>query len=278
VNERPKLRLALAQMNSVVADKDANVARAVAVIHDAAEKGADVVVLPEFFNTEYFPQYRDYAYLDYAEALTGPSLSAIAETARERRVWVVATILEREKAGVFYDTAVLFDRDGSPRGKYRKTHPAAVLSLEKIYFRYGSTFPVFEIEGWRAGIMICYDTFFGEVPRTLALRGAELLLVPFAAPKHKIWRELLMLRAFENGCYIGACNKVGLEGAWVFAGESLIAAPTGDIVDIASATEDGTVIADLDHGLVEASRREYPMFRDRRPDLYGALVAPTETL
>lgn len=272
------MKVALAQMRSQAGNKDANVERAVSLVEEAAEKGADLVVLPEFFNVEYFAQYRDYAYLDYAERLDGPSLQAVAAEAARRHIWVVATILEIDKPGMFYDTAVVIDRLGNQCGTYRKTHPAAVFSLEKIYFRYGSAFPVFQIEDWPVGIAICYDVFFPEVVRTLALRGAELVLAPFAAPKHPIWREMLVMRAFENGCYLAACNKVGREGDWTFSGESMVTSPDGEVFATASATDDDLVVVSLDRDRVGAARRRYPMFRDRRPDLYGALVAPTETL
>jgi predicted amidohydrolase len=278
LEELTSMRLALAQMNSQERERDRNVARAVELVAEAAKLKSDLVLLPEFFNVEYFAQYRDYSYLDYAEPLDGYSLQQIAEAAREHKIWIVATILERDKPGVYYDTAVLFDREGVVRGTYRKTHPAAVFSLEKIYFRYGSLFPVVDVEGWPTSIMICYDMFFPEVARTEALRGAELILAPFAAPKHPIWRELNVIRAFENGCFLAVCNKVGKEGEWLFAGESLVTAPSGEVIAIASSTEDDVVVADLNRELVETWRRRYPMFRDRRPDLYGDLVRATETL
>lgn len=273
-----RLRVGVAQMKSVSGNKERNVKRAVELVNRAADQGANVVVLPEFFNVEYFPQHRDYSYLDYAEPLDGPSLSAVSEVSKARELWAVGTVLERDKAGFYYDTAVLFDPRGTVRGTYRKSHPAAVFSLEKIYFRYGSHMSVFDVGGWPVGIMICYDTFFPEVARTLALKGAELLLVPFAAPKHPIWRELHTIRAFENGCFLAACNKVGREDEWDFSGESLVVAPSGEILAIASDQDDDVLVAELDRRLVEDWRRRYPMFRDRRPDLYGALTDATENL
>lgn len=272
------MRVAVAQMNSVTGDKERNVARASELIHQASAEGADVVVLPEFFNVEYFAQHRDYRYLDYAEPLEGPSLTEMSAAAKTARVWVVATILERKQPGFTYDTSVLFDREGIRRGVYRKTHPAAVYSLEKLYFRYGSQFPVVDVEGWPVGISICYDNFFPEVPRTLALYGAELIIAPFAAPKHPIWHELHTMRAFENGCFLVVCNKVGREDDWQFAGNSLIVSPGGEILGEASDEKDELLVRDLDRTHVRQWRERYPMFRDRRPDLYGALTMATEDL
>ena len=272
------MQIAVAQMTSCTDAKEKNVRRAIELITEAAGRRADLVVLPEFFNVEYFAQHRDYRYLDYAEALDGPSLSAVAACCRKERVWCVATILERARAGSYYDTAALIDRDGEIRGTYRKTHPAAVYGLEKIYFRYGGKYPVFEVEGWRVGIMICYDAFFPEVARSLALRGAELVVAPFAAPRHPVWQAMHITRAFENGIYLAVCNKVGQEDDWTFAGESLVISPGGEVLGTGSDSKDDIVCADLDLAKVDYWRRRYPMFRDRRPDLYGALVAVTEDL
>lgn len=272
------MRIAVAQMNSKAEDKEWNVSHAIDLIAEAAERGCDLVMIPEFFNVEYFPQYRDYQYLSYAEALDGATMSRISKCARAHKVWILATIFEKFMPGHFYDSAVLIDREGQRRGIYRKSHPAAVYSLEKIYFRYGANFPVFDVEGWPTGIMICYDTFFPEVARTLALKGAALILAPFAAPRHPIWREMHRTRAFENGCFLAVCNKVGREGEWDFAGESLVASPSGEILAMASGEEEALIFADLDRDEVDRWRQRYPMFRDRRPDLYTALVTPPENL
>lgn len=276
--EPERIRVGIVQMNSATGDKDRNIARAVELIKDASGRGADLVVIPEFFNTEYFAQHRDYSYLDYAEPLDGPSISELEKVAKSEQVWVVGAILEANKPGVYYDTAVLLDPEGSLHGTYRKTHPAAVYSLEKIYFRYGSKFPVYDVGGWRVGLMICYDAFFPEVARILSLRGAELLVVPFAAPKHPIWREMHTMRAFENGCFLAVSNKVGREDEWTFAGESLVASPGGEMLAVASDSDDDVLVVELDRSLVDSWRRRYPMFRDRRPDLYQVLVTPTEDL
>lgn len=248
------------------------------MVQSARRDGADLVVLPEFFNTEYFAQYRDLSYLDYGEALDGPSLTEVAKVARSENVWVVATILERQRAGYFYDTAVLIDRLGVRRGVYRKTHPAATDSLEKIYFRFGTRFPVFAVEGWRVGVLICYDLYFPEVARCLTLRGAELLLAPFATLEEPAWKELNVTRAFENGCYVASCNKVGVEGDWNFPGRSMISGPDGSIVAHADQDQEQVVTGQVDFSLVELWRRKNPVHRDRRPDLYSAIVAPTDEL
>jgi N-carbamoylputrescine amidase len=265
-------------MNSA-ASRDENVERACAHIDAAvADDQPDLIVLPEFFNTVYFAQWRDTSLIDWAERDDGPSVIAIRERARRHGVAVVATIFEAESAGLYYDTAILIDRSGAIVGKYRKVQPAAVQSLEKLFFRYGSHFPVFTLDGWRVGLNICYDTLFPESARCSALNGAELIVVPFAAPQQLLWRDLMRTRAFDNGVYFAPCNKVGTEGEWTFGGQSMIVDPLGEVVKEAGSTADEVVSVVLDRDAVFAARRRYPMFRDRRPELYAPITTATEDL
>lgn len=265
-------------MNSA-ASRDENVALACEHIDTAiAEDAPDLIVLPEFFNTVYFAQWRDTALIDWAERDDGPAMAAIRERARRHRVAIVATIFEEASAGLYYDTAILIDRAGAIVGKYRKVQPAAVQSLEKLFFRYGSHFPVFTLDSWRIGLNVCYDTLFPESARCSALNGAELVVVPFAAPQQLLWRDLMRTRAFDNGVYFAPCNKVGTEGDWTFGGQSMIVDPLGEVVAEAGDRGDEIVSAVLDRDAVFAARRRYPMFRDRRPELYGSITTPTEDL
>lgn len=273
-----RVRLSLIQMNSRPS-RDENVERACGHIDTAvANEGPDLIVLPEFFNTVYFAQWRDTSLIDWAERDDGPTITAIRERARRHGVAVVATIFEAQSAGIYYDTAILIDRSGSVVGKYRKVQPAAVQSLEKLFFRYGSRFPVFALDGWRIGVNICYDTLFPESARCSTLNGAELIVVPFAAPQQLLWRDLMRTRAFENGVYFAPCNKVGTEGEWTFGGQSMIVDPLGQVVTEASDTDDAIVSTELDREAVFAARRRYPMLRDRRPELYAPITTPTEDL
>lgn len=271
-----KLTLALAQMRSKADDVEGNVTKALNLVSAAAAQGADLVVVPEFFNTEYFYQYRDYRYLDFAEPQGGPTITAVRKAAAEHSVHLVATILEEQGPGIFFDTAFVVDRAGEVVGKYRKTHPAAVRSLEKIYFRGGTRYPVFQVEDWRVGVIICYDHFFPEAARCCAVNGAELLLGPFAAPAEPVWESLLRTRAWENGIYVAPCNKVGLEGEWTFGGRSAIVDPYGTVLKIAPDDRDAVIVAEIDRAQVYAARRRYPMLRDRRPEVYEPLVQADE--
>lgn len=273
------MKVAVLQMRSVINDAPANTARAQELLREAAAEGADLAVLPEFFNTEYFPQERRPEYFEYAEPLDGPTIEAIRSTARELKMWVIASIYERKSAGLYYDTSVVIDREGQLSGVYRKTHPAGVFSLEKLYFSYGSHFPVHMIEDWKVGISICYDNLFPESARILTLKGAEMIVCPFAShPGNPVWIQLHTVRAFENGAFVLVANKVGKEGEWSFAGRSMIIHPSGENLSVGSMEEDDLLIADLDRSQVDEWRRRFPMLRDRRPDLYGALVTAQEDL
>jgi predicted amidohydrolase len=273
-----KLKLALVQMNSNDT-RDANLSKAAKMIDRAcAEHRPDIVVIPEFFNIPYVFQYRDYKHIDTAERDDGPSMAMVREKAMRHKIHVMATIFEEERAGIYFDTAMLIAPDGTIAGKYRKVHPAARRSLEKIYFRYGESFPVFRVGNWRVGTIICYDTFFPEAARSSALNGAELIVVPFATPDVNCWRAMMQTRAFENGVYFTPCNKVGLEGDWDFMGSSMIVDPFGEIVTELDRKNEGVIAAELSRAKVFEARRFNPMMRDRRPDLYHSITTASERI
>ena len=272
------MRIALIQMNSRTAARDENVERACSFVEQATKDGAELVVLPEFFNNEYFPQYRDYKYMDYAETENGFTQTRMKEIARRHGIYIVSTIFEMALPGFYYDTAMLIGPDGEIAGKYSKVHPAALLSLEKIYFRGGSSFPVFRAGEWTVGFSICYDNLFPESCRCLALRGAELIIAPYATPVGDPWESFLTTRALENGVYFAACNHVGQEGEWSMSGKSMVIHPGGNILAKASETGEEILHAGIEQEEVIRARQRFPFFRDRRPDAYGDIVRATEEL
>ena len=273
------MKIALIQMNSNKS-RDENVNVACNYIDQAATEKPDLVVLPEFFNNLYFFQYRDYNYIDWAEREDGYTISRIKDRAKIHNLFIIATIYEEQAPGVYYDTAMVIDPQGSIVGKYRKTHPAAVRSLEKIYFRFGSKYPVFKIKDWKVGMVICYDTYFPESVRSVVLNGAELVVIPFASPykEDNMRSHTVVTRAYENGVYVAACNKVGPEGDWIFGGGSLIVSPFGKVLAEAGMSDDKIITAEIERDLIYEARKSMPMLRDRRPDLYTAITAPTEDL
>ena len=286
------MRLGLVQMNAT-ADVADNVQRACHWIDEAATLGANLVVLPEFFNTFYFFQYRDYDYVKLAERDDGYSMTRIRNKANEHGIHIIATLYEEERPGLYFDTANVVAPDGSIVGKYRKTHPGCYRSLEGIYFRAGTSFPVFPIQEWKVGIVICYDTFFPETVRCSVLNGAELVCIPFCASSVILspgasslpsktgeqtrddhswlqsWKRLMSQRAFENVSYVAPCNHVGREGDVSYLGGSCVVDPRGDVVRMASGEE--VITVDLDRDAFLETRRTTPLFRDRRPHIYGPI-------
>jgi len=279
------MKLALVQMESRMGEIEPNVAAACTYIDQAAEGGADCIVLPEFFSTGYFPVYRDYDYYDLASDENGLAISSVKAKAREHRVHIVATYYERDGSDLYYNASLLIGPDGETVGKYRKVQIPAFRGIEKLFFRPGSKFPVFTINGWRVGIMLCYDTFFPESARCLALGGAELILVPFGASdtEKSVWREMMITRAFENGAFLAACNSIGAvpmtDGdTFVMGGRSVIVDPIGQVVSEAGRTDGEIVYGEIDRDTVESARKRYFMFRDRRPDAYGIISTQTEEI
>lgn len=267
-----QIKLGLVQMNSTVRDRDGNVQKALKYIDDLTNRGADLIVLPEFFNTEYFAQYWDYSYFDYAEPEDGYTITAIRQRAAQNKVYIAATIYEMEAPGLYYDTLFMIADDGAIIGKYRKTHPAGVKSVEKLFYRSGNRFPVWDVKGVRVGGIICYDHVFPEAARSLMVNGADLVIGPFATKGLAAWDSLMSARAFENGVYMAPCNKVGVEDTWVFSGSSMVVDPFGTILHRASETADELFTIDIVRAEVEKARVEHPFLRDRRPEAYTALV------
>ena len=279
------MKLALIQMESPVGEIEANVQRGVEFVDQACAQGADLVVLPEFWSTGYFPLSVDYDYYDLAATDDGCAMASIAAKARQHNVHIVSTIYEEDGPGLYYNTSMIVDPNGIIISKYRKVQVPARRGLEKLYYRGGSKFPVVQFDDWKVGVIFCYDTLFSEPARCLALNGAELIAVPFGAftTEGMIWDQLMMARAFENGAYVAPCNSVGnlsMPDGDLFqlGGKSLVVNPSGQIIAQAGVTEETIVYAEIDRAEVYDVRRKYFMFRDRRPDAYGAITAATEDI
>jgi N-carbamoylputrescine amidase len=272
------MKLSLIQMNSA-GDRDSNVAKALALIDRAATEYPDLIVLPEFFNTYYFAEDFDRARFALAEPRDGTTIHAIRDAARQHHTHIAATIYEIAAPGVYFDTTFLADPSGDADVLYRKTHPAAVNSVEKLYFQAGTSYGHAQINGINVGCIICYDTSFPESMRCSVLNGAELIIIPFAAPvaNKELWTAQKRTRAVENGAYVAPCNKFGKERTWVFGGGSMIVSPRGEV--LAEAPDDDAIIsAEIDRDEVVAARVRMPTFRDRRPDLYTPITTYMDRL
>src|SRR2546421_739183 len=274
------------------ADPDDNVRRAVEKVRSAAKQGAQMVCLPELFRTQYFCQREDAALFDLAEPVPGPTTEALSAVARETKTTVVVSVFERRARGLYHNTAVILDADGSTKGLYRKMHiPDDPLYYEKFYFTPGDLgFKAFDTEYGRMGALVCWDQWYPEGARLTALQGANILLYPTAIgwhPKEKAthgaqqldaWRTIQRSHAIANGCYVAAVNRVGHErpaaadGDGIeFWGSSFLADPFGAIVAEAPQDREAIVLGEIDLGRIEEVRRGWPFLRDRRIDAYAGI-------
>jgi N-carbamoylputrescine amidase len=281
-------KLGLVQMRCTP-DGARNLSRAIELIHEAAGRGAEIVCLPELFRSQYFCQTEDHAKFDLAEPIPGPSTTALAAVARERKIVIVASLFERRAAGLYHNTAVIIDSDGTPVGKYRKMHiPDDPLYYEKFYFTPGDLgFSAVDTAVGRVGTLVCWDQWYPEGARLTALAGADVLFYPTAigwhpaeksahgAAQSDAWRTMQRAHAIANGVYVVAVNRVGHEGGppggIEFWGGSFVADPFGVVLAEASRDAEEVLVVTCDREHQESVRRHWPFLRDRRIDAYGAI-------
>lgn len=253
------------------------------LVRAAAAQGADIVLLPELFSGEYFCRTQAETHFARAHpAADHPVVLALAPLAAELDIVLPVSIFERDGAH-YYNSLVMLDADGTALGTYRKSHiPDGPGYQEKFYFRPGATgFRVWQTRKGRIGLGICWDQWFPEAARAMALAGAEALLYPTAigaepqAPGLDTaarWRRAMVGHAVSNVIPVVAANRIGDEGGQVFYGTSFIAAPDGEIAAELGRDETGVITASFDLDAIQAERAAWGFFRDRRPELYGALT------
>jgi N-carbamoylputrescine amidase len=257
----------------------------------AAKGGAKIICTQELYRSLYFCQSEDYANFSLAESIPGPSTKAWCDFARKRKVVVVASLFERRTQGLYHNTAVVIDADGSLLGQYRKMHiPDDPLFYEKFYFTPGDLgFRTWQTRHGRIGVLICWDQWYPEAARLAALAGAEILIYPTAigwhprepAPlqekQHAAWETIQRSHAISNGCYVASINRVGFENpvkgdGLQFWGQSFVAGTMGELLAKASVEKKEILSAELDLGLLDDTRTHWPFLRDRRIDAYGEIT------
>jgi beta-ureidopropionase len=279
--ENDIVRAALVQ-SKWTGDKDSMIKANVALARRAADEGAQVLCFQELFYGPYFCQVQDPEYFSYTESIPGPTTELMQDLARETHMVLIVPIYEVEQEGVFYNTAVVIDADGTYLGKYRKHHiPQVKGFLEKYYFRPGNLgYPVFQTVVGPIGVYICYDRHFPEGWRALGLAGARIVFNPSATSRGLsayLWNLEQPAAAAANEYFVGAINRVGVEelGDNNFYGSSYFASPRGQLVgEAASETDDDVIVRDLDMSILKEVRQTWAFYRDRRPDSYGELVTP----
>jgi len=281
----PVVHVGLIQMQCG-ADRAANVAQALDRIAEAARQGAQIVCLQELFAGQYPCQSEDHARFAEAEAIPGPVSDALAAAAKRLGVVIVGSLFERRAAGLYHNTAVVFDADGTTLGLYRKMHiPDDPLYYEKFYFTPGDLgFRSFETRFGRIGVCVCWDQWFPEAARLTALHGAEILFYPTAigwlpteratlgASQHSAWETMMRSHAIANGVFVAAPNRVGREGDLEFWGASFVSDPYGNVLRRATHDTEEIVVVPCDRTLVDVARTHWPFLRDRRIDAYEGLT------
>lgn len=283
---KEQVTLGLIQMSAGDSPSD-NLAKAVERVGTAAQKGAEIICLQELFRSRYFCQSENPRNFKLAESISGPTTDALSAVAAEREVVIIASVFERRSAGVYHNTAVTIDADGSIAGIYRKMHiPDDPLYYEKFYFTPGDLgFPSFQTRYAKIGALVCWDQWFPEGARLAALSGAQILFYPTAIgwipnePKpvarrqRDAWELIQRSHAVANGVYVASVNRVGREGKIKFWGNSFVAGPFGEIVAHAGGERDEILLAKCDLGKIEETRQSWPFLRDRRIDAYGSLLS-----
>ena len=258
--------------------------KTVALIEEAAQKGAQVLCTQELFNGPYFGAEQNPKWYEMAEQIPdGPTTKLMQDLAARHNMVLVFSLYEEDLPGLYYNTAAVIDADGSYLGKFRKIHiPHCHPGFwEKFYFRPGNLgYPVFDTAVGKVGVYICYDRHFPEGWRELGLNGAEIVFNPSATVaglSEYLWKLEQPAAACANMYFIGAINRPGTEAPWnigEFYGTSYFANPRGQIIEEGPRSEDAVVLADLDLNMIREVRNTWQFYRDRRPETYKAIVRP----
>jgi N-carbamoylputrescine amidase len=288
---RSLVKLGIIQTHAT-ANPDDNLNRQVQLVRQAAARGAQIICTQELFRSEYFCQNEDHANFKLAEPIPdGPSTQAFQALAKELQIVIVASLFERRTAGLYHNTAVVIDADGSYLGMYRKMHiPDDPLFYEKFYFTPGDLgFRAWKTRYGKIGVLICWDQWYPEGARLTAMQGAQILFYPtaigwhpsekekYGTRQHGAWEIIQRSHAVANGCYVAVANRIGLEkpigGDGIeFWGQSFIADTSGQIVAKASVDQEEILITEVNLEDVDTTRTHWPFLRDRRIDAYGDLT------
>jgi len=284
------VRLGLLQ-TSCSSDPAVNLKKTLAFAERAARQGAQIICTQELFRSQYFCQSEDHANFQLAEPIPGPSTKALQKLAKKHAVVVIAAVFEKRAPGLYHNSAVVIDADGSLLGIYRKMHiPDDPLFYEKFYFTPGDLgFRAWPTRYGKIGVLICWDQWYPEGARLTALQGAEILFYPtaigwhpkekkkYGGDQHGAWELIQRSHAVANGCYVAVSNRIGLEkpvggDGLEFWGQSFVAGTSGQILAKASANREETLVVPVDLAKVDVTRTHWPFLRDRRVDAYGGLT------
>jgi N-carbamoylputrescine amidase len=285
---RAEITLGLVQMQ-MSADPADNLTRAIAQVREAARRGAQLICLPELFQSRYFCQTEDHEFFKLAEPMPGPGTERLGRLAGELGVVLIASMFEKRAEGLYHNTTAVLDADGRYLGKYRKMHiPDDPNYYEKFYFTPGDLgYRSWDTRFGKAGVLICWDQWYPEAARLTALTGAQILFYPtaigwlvpekaeYGAAQQASWETIQRSHAIANGVFVAAVNRVGVEPGpnqgIEFWGSSFVAAPNGEILAKAGSGEE-ILIVPVDIRRVDFARTHWPFLRDRRVESYADLT------
>ena len=283
-----KIKIGLVQM-SCTNNKDENLDKAIKKIKEAADKGAQIVCLQELFTSLYFCDEENYENFKLAEPVPGPSTEVLCKLSKEQGVVIIASLFEKRTQGIYHNTTVVIDANGSYLGKYRKMHiPDDPAYYEKFYFTPGDLgYKVFKTKFAKVGVLICWDQWYPEAARITSLMGADILFYPTAigwatlqdeatnTEQYNAWQTIQRSHAIANGLHVVSVNRVGLEqkGAMKFWGGSFISNPFGTTLTQASHDKEEVIVQEIDIAKTDSYRTHWPFLRDRRIDSYQPITA-----
>lgn len=284
-NKEHNVKVALLQY-ACVADVKKNTAKALEMAAKAADKGCQIICLPELYRSLYFPQEAEHKNFELSETIPGPSVDAFAKLAKEKKAVIIVPIFEKRTQGLHHNSAVVINADGKVLGTYRKMHiPDDPCFFEKFYFAPGDTgFKVFDTAYGKLAVLICWDQWYPEAARVASLKGAQFLFYPTAIGWHKTeppkarpiqlsaWQTIQRSHAIANGVFVCVPNRIGKEGELTFWGNSFIAAPSGEVIANASENKEEILISTCNLSDIDSQREGWPFLRDRRIDAYGDVL------
>ena len=278
-------------------DRRANLEKTLAAVESAAARGAQIICTQELFQSQYFCQSEDHRWFDLAEPIPGPATAKLSEVAKQLKIVLIASLFEKRAPGVYHNTAVMLDSDGSLRGIYRKMHiPDDPLYYEKFYFTPGDLgFKAFDTSVGKVGALVCWDQWYPEGARLTALQGAQVLFYPTAIGWHPdekaqcgeaqydAWQTIQRAHAIANGVYVAVVNRVGFEQGDVrgnkaqgkgleFWGASFVADPLGRVIGRSPHDREDVLMVSCDLAGIDQVRQNWPFLRDRRIDAYGDIT------
>lgn len=282
---RNKITIGLIQFQAE-AQPAHNLLRAVHLVESARKKGAQIICLPELFKSHYFPQSKRQKYFELAEKIPGPTSKLFSQLAAELRAVLIVPLFERSETGHYFNSLVVIDASGVIVGKYRKMHlPNDPGFYEQYYFDKGNLgFKMTQTAYGKIGALICWDQWFPEAARSLALRGAEIIFYPSAIGLHHhqkqkervkektAWEIIQRSHAISNGVFVASVNRVGREDNLVFWGGSFISGPFGEVLKQAGKNKEEILIGTCDLNQIRKTRKYWPFLKERRVDAYHVIA------